>query len=227
MKDRVPVGVLVQVKPKPGAEYLVLGLAIVSEWKDGYFILEGYSSDGVLKVAGERGDAAHDRAKANALPLPVDDFKHDKSVDQRERRIAEIIRRRGQPKFRATLIAAYGGRCPITGCDALEALEAAHITPYRGEATNHPQNGLLLRADLHSLFDLGLIAINPATMSLVVAIQLAKTSYATFAGKTLAEPTHPSFSPSLDALAEHLKWSGIDVGSASMNGHSPPPLAAT
>src|SRR5271155_3471993 len=42
-------------------------------------------------------------------------------------------------------------------------LEAAHISPYRGLQSNHPQNGLLLRADLHSLFDLGMLAVDPLT----------------------------------------------------------------
>ena len=48
----VPVGVLIQFKPSPGVEYLVLGLASVSEWQDGYFILEGYSDEGELNSRG-------------------------------------------------------------------------------------------------------------------------------------------------------------------------------
>jgi hypothetical protein len=50
--------------------------------------------------------------------------------DKRERRLSEIVHCRGQPEFRAILIRAYGGYCAITGCDALSALEAAHIVPY-------------------------------------------------------------------------------------------------
>ena len=42
MNDGVPIGVLLQTKPKPGVEYEVLGLAMVTEWEDGYFILEGF-----------------------------------------------------------------------------------------------------------------------------------------------------------------------------------------
>jgi HNH endonuclease len=41
---------------------------------------------------------------------------------------------------------------PLT-LSTLDILEAAHISPYRGEEDNHPENGLLLRADLHTLFD--------------------------------------------------------------------------
>ena len=41
MEEGIPVGVLMQAKPKPGVEYNVLGLATVAEWRDGYLILEG------------------------------------------------------------------------------------------------------------------------------------------------------------------------------------------
>lgn len=209
MRDGVPVGVLLQVKPKPGVEYEVLGLAAVTEWKDGYFILEGFSDEGELRAGKVKTDAAHDRARAAAAPDAIDNFSADNVTDLRERQIAEIVRRRGQAKFRATLIAAYGGKCAITGCDAIEALEAAHISPYLGAQTNHPQNGLLLRADLHSLFDLGLLAIDPSTMTVVIAPQLANTSYADLAGQTIAASAELSCTPSSEALAQHLKWSGI------------------
>ena len=64
---------------------------------------------------------------------------------ERERRLREVVVRRGQPEFRSRLIAAYGGRCAVTGCDALAALEASHIIPYSGPLTQHATNGLLLR----------------------------------------------------------------------------------
>lgn len=154
LADGVPIGVLIQTKPKPGVEYLVLGLAAVTEWKDGYFILEGFSDDGELRAAKVGSDATHDRARATASPREPD-FEIGTGADARERQIAEVVRRRGQARFRAALIKAYDGKCAITGCDAVEALEAAHISPHRGIHTDHVQNGLLLRADIHSLLDLG------------------------------------------------------------------------
>jgi hypothetical protein len=57
------------------------------------------------------------------------------------------------------------------------ALEAAHITPYLGPHTNHPSNGLLLRADIHTLWDLGLIAINPQNMQIVIGPELKGSEY--------------------------------------------------
>jgi putative restriction endonuclease len=42
MRDRVPVGVMRQTLPKPKPKYKILGLALVTAWKDGYFVLEGF-----------------------------------------------------------------------------------------------------------------------------------------------------------------------------------------
>jgi hypothetical protein len=208
MNDGVPIDVLLQTKPKPGVEYEVLGLAVVSEWKDGYFILEGFSGEGTV----QNGDAAHDRATASTSV--AEDFHPSSSADQRQKAITAVVRRRGQARFRQALLAAYRSRCAITGCDAIEALEAAHIAPYRGDYTDHVQNGLLLRADLHSLFDLGLVSINPSTMIVVIATELVGTSYGELAGSTLIMPVDPKQRPSTDALEKHLEWSGINVQSS-------------
>jgi putative restriction endonuclease len=82
-------------------------------------------------------------------------------VDARKLISRTIAQRRGQRTFRDSLIAAYGSKCVISGCGVLDVLEAAHIYPYRGPATNKVSNGLLLRADLHTLFDCNLIAVDP------------------------------------------------------------------
>ena len=66
-------------------------------------------------------------------------------------------RRPRQDAFRQALLLAYEGRCALTGCDAEPALEAAHVADWRSE--NDPGAGILLRADLHKLFDAGLLVI--------------------------------------------------------------------
>lgn len=124
-----------------------------------------------------------------------------------------VRRRRGQAKFRASLIAAYGGKCAITGCNAIEALEAAHIAPHRGAYTDHPKNGLLLRADQHSLFDLGLVSVDPSTMTVVISMQLAKSSYANLAGKQIVTPSELPLKPCTEALERHLERSAITKAS--------------
>ena len=80
--------------------------------------------------------------------------------DGRARIIGMVTRRQGQGAFRAALLNAYCRRCAVTGCTVEAVLEAAHIHPYLGPATNLVTNGLLVRADIHTLFDLGLLTVD-------------------------------------------------------------------
>lgn len=84
----------------------------------------------------------------------------DNLVDARKKVLAQIVRRQGQAQFREKLFDLYDGKCAVTGCTVFEVLEAAHIVPYMGEKSNSLSNGVILRADVHSLFDLGLIKID-------------------------------------------------------------------
>ena len=68
--------------------------------------------------------------------------------------------RQGQHNFRNNLLSSYRYQCAITGCDYPHALEACHIYPYMGPKTNSTDNGILLRSDIHTLFDLGKIGID-------------------------------------------------------------------
>jgi putative restriction endonuclease len=67
--------------------------------------------------------------------------------------------RLGQGGFRYTVTERYERRCAMTGERSLPALEAAHIKPYRENGPHLISNGLLLRADLHRLFDTGYVTI--------------------------------------------------------------------
>lgn len=213
MEDGIPVGVLIQSKPKPSVEYHIVGLAKVIDWRDGYFFLEGYDKDGKISLRSSTSGAGLDTARAETL-LPFEmDYDPDQQSDQRAKTIAEVVRRRGQGKFRKALLSAYNGRCAITDCDAVAALEAAHITPYLGQDTNHPQNGLLLRADIHSLFDLGLISVEPETLTVVLDGGLQGSSYAELQDRSLASTSDATNSPSMSALRQHYEWSGIGKAS--------------
>jgi putative restriction endonuclease len=69
--------------------------------------------------------------------------------------------RLGQGTFRAMITDAYGRQCAITRERALPALEAAHIRPFTETLTHRVGNGVLLRSDVHRLFDAGYITITP------------------------------------------------------------------
>ena len=123
--------------------------------------------------------------------------------DARDKVLREIRARRGQRQFRDALIDAYAGRCAITGCSVRDVLEAAHITPYRGPETNHVTNGLLLRADLHTLFDTRLLAVDPDTLKVLVAPSIQDPAYRELHGKPLRTTLTNASAPSAAALRQH------------------------
>lgn len=124
-----------------------------------------------------------------ALALPLDEGLEDREfgslIEARRRVLREIAVRRGQAKFRKRLLRRYGGRCQITGCSFVELVEAAHIRPYSQQADNGELNGLLLRSDVHTLFDLGYLGINPETRRITVHPALHPTDYAELDGSAL------------------------------------------
>lgn len=136
-------------------------------------------------------------------------FDSTNSADARQRDIASIVRRQGQRTFRNKLLQIYGGRCAFSGCMVSEVLDAAHIVPYRGVYTNHAQNGLLLRTDLHTLFDVGLLAVDTQKMTIIVAPSVADSEYTALNRKQVALPVGGSVAPSKAALDQHRKWTGL------------------
>lgn len=135
-------------------------------------------------------------------PSDADDaeFDPDSISDDRERALRAIRIRRGQAAFRAALMIAYDRHCAITGCAVEDVLEAAHIHPYSGRLTNHVSNGLLLRADIHTLFDCWLIAVEPMSRKIVVADALSGSPYAKLAGRKLRATKDPSSGASKRSL---------------------------
>ncbi len=104
---------------------------------------------------------------------------------------------------------AYGGKCCVTGCTLKDALEAAHIAPYRGDHSHRIQNGLLLQADIHTLFDLGLLVITEGYHVKLSTVALEDDSYANLESMQLSLPDDQTQHPSLEALGRHRKWAGV------------------
>ncbi len=131
-------------------------------------------------------------------PPPADDDDSPGADDYR--RTASIKVRRGQPKFRADLIGAYGGRCAVTATRIEDLLEAAHIVPHR-EGTNYRvSNGLLLRADIHTLYDLHLLSVDERHR-VHLSKRLMTSDYMLLHGTTLKTlPSTTAQQPSADGL---------------------------
>jgi hypothetical protein len=142
--------------------------------------------------------------EAQEVEEPAEEFDPENFEDGRRQVFASIIRRQGQPAFRQMLFNAYDGQCAITRSITTWVLEAAHITPYKGVGTNTLQNGLLLRADVHTMFDLGLISVEPADRIVKVSSLLHESEYWSFNDTYLLAPKKITQRPSSTSLQHHF-----------------------
>lgn len=138
----------------------------------------------------------------------LDDARRERLFDNldedlRVRRLQLVALRQGQPQFRSALLRAYEGRCAVTGTAIESVLEAAHISPYKGEQTNETWNGLLLRADIHTLFDLFQITVEATSLRVRVSPALAGSEYADLEGTVIATPGTLDDQPDRERLARH------------------------
>jgi hypothetical protein len=90
----------------------------------------------------------------------------------------------------------------MSACSAVDALEAAHITPVVKDESYFVTSGLLLRADLHTLFDLHLLSVNPETLTIAVS-PAVWDAYGEFNDRALALPRDPSAGPETSRLRHH------------------------
>lgn len=103
--------------------------------------------------------------------------------------LRQVVLRRYQSAFRQALLSKRPNRCAITGTSELSVLEAAHIIPYaeRFADRDKSENGLLLRSDIHKLFDAYLISINPETKAIEVSERVTSPDYQSLSGKILTD----------------------------------------
>jgi putative restriction endonuclease len=119
--------------------------------------------------------------------------------------------RQGQGAFRARVLDAYGRRCAITGERTEPALEASHIRPYKESGPNKVNNGLLLRADLHQIFDAGYITVTSA-YRIEVSRKIKEyfengREYYRFHGQILTNlPSDPTDLPSVGFIEWHNQY---------------------
>lgn len=148
----------------------------------------------------ERLKSLLDEAGISAPDLDIDSMSED------QRKVVEklVKLRESQEKFRADLIIAYGA-CAVTSTAVAKALDAAHISDYKGKHTQVIANGILLRSDLHRLFDAKLLTFVPGAITYVVRVSpdLAGTPYDVLDGRPLTVPSAPSQQPNRDLLARH------------------------
>ena len=115
------------------------------------------------------------------------------------RKSRTVSERKGQGSFRAKVTFAYQNKCCITGETTPELLEAAHIQPYIDESSNHVKNGLLLRVDLHKLFDNGLMYIDDE-YCIHISPYVTSSYYQKYNGQCISLPEKERLYPSIEAL---------------------------
>jgi hypothetical protein len=101
-------------------------------------------------------------------------------------REARVRLRLGQATFRRRLLGLQGAVCAFTGPAPEAALEAAHLYSYAEFGVHHDHGGLLLRRDIHRLFDRGDLAVNPDTLTVSIREPLRRyPGYAVLDGRPL------------------------------------------
>jgi putative restriction endonuclease len=129
-------------------------IPVPASWSRNIVTFKTYSTDDPDGRA--LWDAVEGRAETEAAPLVGGEGEV-----QRYGRPTLIRPRLGQGAFRILVTDAYQRRCAITGERTLPALEAAHIKPYADGGSHEPNNGLLMRRDIHALFDSGYVTVTP------------------------------------------------------------------
>lgn len=118
-----------------------------------------------------------------------------------------VLPRLGQGAFRVIVTDMYKRQCAVTHSHILHVLDAAHIRPYGQGGTHDPSNGLLLRQDVHTLFDRGYLTVTPdyhieVSHRLKDEFDNGKEYYA-LQGTNIVLPESPIFRPSEEQLIWH------------------------
>jgi putative restriction endonuclease len=119
-----------------------------------------------------------------------------------------LLPRLGQGSFRIVITDAYERRCALSGERTLPVLDAAHIKPYAVLQRHEVSNGILMRSDLHRLFDDGYITIDPMDRRIQVSRRIRDEfdngkEYYKLHGERIREPAQSSYRPHSDNLDFH------------------------
>lgn len=128
-------------------------IPIPADWAPN--IVQGKTYDSMQSIG---ADLWHDVVERFGKASRADEI-HDAQPSYGAEYLAKA--RLGQGAFRVLVTQAYGKRCSITGERTLPVLEASHIQPFAANGPNRVANGLLLRSDLHILFDRGYVTVTP------------------------------------------------------------------
>jgi putative restriction endonuclease len=168
-------------------------------WSRNIVSFRGYTTDDQDGMTLWNGIAAAGETFEDALGLSEPPARYGEPT---------LIRPRlGQGAFRLIVTDLYRRRCAVTGERTLPALEAAHIRPYANGGEHAASNGILMRRDVHSLFDAGYVTVTP-DHCLEVSRRIREEfengrDYYAMHGTRIALPDHRDAQPDPSALQWH------------------------
>lgn len=179
-------------------------IPVPSNWSKNIVQGKTYDTDDVI------GDRLWSQVQERLAEKEIDSKEPELVYEEGERygEKYEIRSRIGQGAFRVLVTEAYERRCAVTGEKTLPVLEAAHIKPYAESGPNVTSNGLLLRSDMHILFDKGYLTLTD-DLNVEVSQHIREKyengqEYYAWHGKTLSQlPESTSDRPSTAFLEWH------------------------
>jgi putative restriction endonuclease len=173
--------------------------------------VQGKGYDTEVEIGRKLWDAVSTRIQAEAPNLLQPGTAALAAVESRGYGKPQIVLPRlGQGLFRIVVTDVYQRRCAITGERTLPVLDAAHIKPYTVVQRHEVSNGLLLRSDLHRLFDEGYLTIDPTERCVLVSKRIREefengTEYYRLHGLQISEPAEPWARPNRENLEFHAQ----------------------
>ncbi len=170
---------------------------------------EGKTFNSEETVGRRLWDAVSERLKRTPASLLEQDTATVAAIESNGFGKPQIVHPRlGQGLFRVLVTEAYSRRCAITGERTLPVLEAAHIKPYSVVMRHEVSNGLLLRSDLHRLFDEGYLTVDPKDRRIVVSKRIKEEfengkDYYKLENQLLREPLEQWARPLTENLEYH------------------------
>ena len=196
-REDFPIGCRILTSPffLPPSQWI----PVPSSWKRNIVAFKGYST------AEPDGRFLWDAVQSAAISQPPTD-----RVKEDQARFGEpcaVRPRLGQGAFRLLVTDSYDRRCAVTRESTLPVLDAAHIIPYSDGGTHDPSNGILLRRDLHSLFDRGYVTVT-TDLRFEVSRRIREDyengrDYYALHGREVAVPPSPSLRPDPAGLRWH------------------------
>lgn len=180
-------------------------IPVPEDWKPNIVQGKSYSTDTMI------GKRLYQQVEERLVRIMPKDHEINKVCEAGNVRYGTgqiVYPRIGQGTFKVLVTEAYHRRCAISGEKTLPVLEAAHIKPYSQEGPHNTSNGLLLRKDIHTLFDRGYITVGE-DLQIEVSKRIKEDygngrEYYAFHGKQLVDiPDRVEERPSIQFIRWH------------------------